>query len=98
MYVKELCSSEREGRTSQPESALEVRGFEPLTYGLQSHRSSQLSYTPMETRERKDASVDGPGNVSCRSQGGALRDFIQRRCSIVSSGCLYAIKRFPAIL
>ena len=25
---------------------LEVRGLEPLTYGLQSHRSSQLSYTP----------------------------------------------------
>ena len=27
-------------------SFLEVRGLEPLTYGLQSHRSSQLSYTP----------------------------------------------------
>ena len=25
---------------------LEVRRLEPLTYGLQSHRSSQLSYTP----------------------------------------------------
>ena len=25
---------------------LEVWGFEPQTYGLQSHRSSQLSYTP----------------------------------------------------
>jgi hypothetical protein len=27
-------------------SLMEVRGLEPLTYGLQSHRSSQLSYTP----------------------------------------------------
>jgi hypothetical protein len=25
---------------------LEVKGLEPLTCGLQSHRSSQLSYTP----------------------------------------------------
>ena len=25
---------------------MEVWGFEPQTYGLQSHRSSQLSYTP----------------------------------------------------
>ena len=25
---------------------LEVWGFEPQTYGLQSHRSDQLSYTP----------------------------------------------------
>ena len=28
---------------------VEVRGFEPLTYGLQSHRSSRLSYTPGRT-------------------------------------------------
>ena len=27
-------------------SNLEVWGLEPQTYGLQSHRSSQLSYTP----------------------------------------------------
>ena len=27
-------------------SLLEIRGFEPLTYGLQSCRSSQLSYIP----------------------------------------------------
>ena len=29
---------------------MEVRGLEPLTYGLQSHRSSQLSYTPEHYR------------------------------------------------
>ncbi len=34
---------------------MEIWGFEPQTYGLQSHRSSQLSYTPgyINKRERK---------------------------------------------
>ena len=35
---------------------LEVRGFEPLTYGLQSHRSSQLSYTPDAKSQNNDPS------------------------------------------
>jgi hypothetical protein len=30
---------------------MEVWGLEPQTYGLQSHRSSQLSYTPFKKRE-----------------------------------------------
>ena len=29
-------------------AAVEVWGFEPQTYGLQSHRSGQLSYTPRD--------------------------------------------------
>ena len=35
-----------QSNTSDGGRTLEVRGLEPLTYGLQSHRSSQLSYTP----------------------------------------------------
>jgi hypothetical protein len=30
------------------ENVVEVRGFEPLTSGLQSPRSAKLSYTPMK--------------------------------------------------
>ena len=37
--------------------ALEVRGFEPLTYGLQSHRSSQLSYTPGRPDQENRSSI-----------------------------------------
>ncbi len=39
---------------------VEVRGLEPLTSGLQSRRSSQLSYTPTGTV------ADGPGRRTTR--------------------------------
>ena len=41
------------GRPPRPLSyVLEVWGFEPQTYGLQSHRSSHLSYTPVRSSPR----------------------------------------------
>ena len=39
----------RSTRLDVTRSLLEARGFEPLTCGLQSHRSSQLSYAPVHT-------------------------------------------------
>ena len=45
--------------------ALEVRGLEPLTYGLQSHRSSQLSYTPGEPKH----SIVPASKYSLRKRG-----------------------------
>ena len=33
---------------------MEVKGLEPLTYGLQSHRSSQLSYTPYKIYKKEE--------------------------------------------
>ena len=46
---------------------MEVKGLEPLTYGLQSHRSSQLSYTP-EYHERNpvQCSVELHGTFATR--------------------------------
>ena len=45
-----VSSRSTQGRVPVGFPALEVRGLEPLTYGLQSHRSSQLSYTPGEPK------------------------------------------------
>ena len=60
------ASSEANGRTEsfrrlrQSTSELEVRGFEPLTYGLQSHRSSQLSYTPDRCKPGRSNAQSAP--------------------------------------
>ena len=45
-YVKEKCS----GALPQLRLCMEIVGLEPATYGLQSHRSSQLSYIPITWR------------------------------------------------
>ena len=42
---------------------VEVRGFEPLTYGLQSHRSSQLSYTPRQTIRETNSTTSSTGEA-----------------------------------
>ena len=45
--VKEHCERSRAALSvSLPSLAMEIEGFEPSTYGLQSRRSSQLSYIP----------------------------------------------------
>ena len=40
---------------------MEVWGFEPQTYGLQSHRSSQLSYTPENLWPRRPHEAQAKG-------------------------------------
>ena len=58
---------------------VEVRGFEPLTYGLQSHRSSRLSYTPGQRIRETDFPTSKTGEA-------ALPDFLSfsKTCSETS--------------
>ena len=51
----------REGRAPEKKKLLETRGFEPLTSGLQSRRSSQLSHAPMESPEKRGKEENGSG-------------------------------------
>ena len=52
---------------------LEVWGFEPQTYGLQSHRSSQLSYTPItrshQLTEMHESGCDTSPGENRQTQG-----------------------------
>ncbi len=82
---------------------LEIRGFEPLTYGLQSRRSSQLSYIPAQRKfmhtilmnvkkgkggeERKDAFKRIDDSMNLR--------FHERHIPV---NVLYAALRLPNIL
>ena len=52
----------------QRTSVLETRGFEPLTSGLQSRRSSQLSHAPEKSLSGKSGKKEGNGTLGRRLQ------------------------------
>ena len=57
-----VSKSRRAREARAPEKKLlETRGFEPLTSGLQSRRSSQLSHAPMESPEKRGKEENGLG-------------------------------------
>ena len=58
----------KSARGKSPAPLLEIRGFEPLTSGLQSRRSSQLSHAPEKSLFGKSGKKEGNGILGRRLQ------------------------------
>ena len=70
----------------QNQKKLEVWGFEPQTYGLQSHRSSHLSYTPV----RKFAGANQEERRESRRRDRDVPSDTRRHASFVSNEAVAA--------
>jgi hypothetical protein len=76
--IDELAGTYHPAPQRTANRSMEIRGFEPLTYGLQSRRSSQLSYIPQlcidkkwdeeEADVRAGPSLAGQPNEASRSR------------------------------
>ena len=91
----ELSSARQRNQNQQKlninisKKAMEVRGLEPLTYGLQSHRSSQLSYTPGTYRPLLHAATEGLTRCNSRTRP---EDFPAKLTSYVQTAAIRITK------